>query len=147
REEHRQAVVVHEGALAEAERFSRSQQQDDRDKLAQERADLKKRSAQLEEDRVILREDREAFDVRVARKAAALLEEAKAKHQDLEARLANARTERDALFEKLRQRDEAERLLGNRPLNEVKEELDTLVRERDSLKSQLAKRPSYDVIA
>jgi hypothetical protein len=147
REKHRQALVIHEGALAEAERISRDQQRVDREKSTQERADLKNRSAQLEEDRVILREDREAFDVRVARKAAALLEDAKAKQQDLEARLATARTERDALFEQLRQRDEAERLLGNRPLKDVKQELDTLVRERDSLKSQLAKRPSYDVMA
>ncbi|MBA2305833.1 MAG: hypothetical protein H0W08_24815 [Acidobacteria bacterium] len=147
REEQRQALVIHEGALAESERISRDQQRVDLEKFTQERADLKKRSAQIEEDRVILLEDREAFEVRVARKAAALLEEAKGKHQDLEARLASARAERDALFDQLRQRDEAERLLGNRPLKDVKQELDTLVHERDSLKSQLAKRPSNDVMA
>lgn len=147
REEHRQALLAHQRALADAERSSSDQQRVEREQFVRERAELKKLAAQIEEDRVIFREDREAFDIRVARKSAALLEEAKAKHQDIEARLDSARADRDALYEQLRRRDDAERALGNRPLEEVKRELDALVRERDLLKSQLAERPNQDVAA
>ena len=79
-------------------------------------------------------------DPGVQQRAGALLEDAGAKYRDLEARLDAARTERDALYERLREREEAERALGNRPLSEVKRELDNLIKERKSLADRLAKR-------
>ncbi|WP_437907551.1 AAA family ATPase [Sorangium sp. So ce327] len=145
REELRQSFAAHEATIAASERASAERIRLEREQLTKDRADLKKRAAQVELERDILREDREAFDERVARRAAHELEAAKAKKQDLEARLASAQAGRDELYEKLRLHDEAERALGNRPLEEVKKELDALTRERDSLKAQLAKRPNQDV--
>lgn len=115
------------------------------ERWSNERTELKTLTAQAELERDVLREDREAFGERVARRAAHEIEAANAKQKDIEARLASAQASRDELYETLRLRDEAERALGNRPLDEVKKELDSLIRERDSLKAQLAKRPSHDV--
>ncbi|MBK6714588.1 MAG: hypothetical protein IPG57_05705, partial [Burkholderiales bacterium] len=95
----------------------------------------------------VMAEDRAAFDLRVQQRAGALLEDAGAKYRDLEARLDAARTERDALYERLREREEAERALGNRPLSEVKRELDNLIEGEKSLADRLAKRPSEDMVA
>ena len=113
---------------------------------SQTRAALKKQQAQLDVREDVLREDREAFDLRVKQRAGAALEEAEAKYRDLEARLAAARKERDGLYERLREREEAERALGNRPLDEVKQELDALIKENKSLTDRLAKRPSEDMV-
>lgn len=114
---------------------------------SQTRAALKKQQAQLDVREDVLREDREAFDLRVKQRAGAALEEAEAKYRDLEARLGAARKERDGLYERLREREEAERALGNRPLSEVKRELDALIKENKSLTDRLAKRPSEDMVA
>jgi len=114
---------------------------------SQTRAALKKQQAQLDVREDVLREDREAFDLRVKQRAGAALEEAEAKYRDLEARLAAARKERDGLYERLREREEAERALGNRPLDQVKRELDALIKENKSLTDRLAKRPSEDMVA
>jgi hypothetical protein len=111
------------------------------------RTDVKKQQAKLDVLAEVLAEDRAAFDLRVQQRAGALLEDAGAKYRDLEARLDAARTERDALYERLREREEAERSLGNRPLSEVKRELDNLIKERKSLADRLAKRPSEDMVA
>ena len=111
------------------------------------RTDVKKQQAKLDVLAEVLAEDRAAFDLRVQQRAGALLEDAGAKYRDLEARLDAARTERDALYERLREREEAERSLGNRPLSEVKRELDNLIKERKSLADRLAKRPSEDTVA
>ena len=114
--------------------------------VSQARAALKKQQAQLDVREDVLREDREAFDLRVKQRAGAALEEAEAKYGDLEARLAAARKERDGLYERLREREEAERALGNRPLDQVKRELDALIKENKSLSDRLAKRPSEDMV-
>lgn len=114
---------------------------------SRERTDLKKQRAKLEVQADVLAEDRAAFDLRVKVSAGALLEVADAKRHDLEARLDAARKERDTLYEKLREREEAERALGNRPLSEVKRELDALIKEKKSLNDRLAKRPSEDMVA
>ena len=111
------------------------------------RTDVKKQQAKLDVLAEVMAEDRAAFDLRVQQRAGALLEDAGAKYRDLEARLDAARTERDALYERLREREEAERALGNRPLSEVKQELDNLIKERKSLADRLAKRPSEDMVA
>lgn len=116
REEHKRALAAHENALAETERASAALLRLEREQLSKDRAELKKRAAQVEFERDLLREDREAFEERVARRAAHELEAAKAKQKDTEARLASAQASRDELYEKLRLRDEAERALGNRPL-------------------------------
>lgn len=113
---------------------------------SQTRAALKGQQAQLDVREDVLREDREAFDLRVKQRAGAALEEAEAKYRDLEARLAAARNERDSLYERLREREEAERALGNRPLDQVKRELDALIKEKKSLTDRLAKRPSEDMV-
>lgn len=110
------------------------------------RAELKKQQSQLDVLADVLREDREAFDLRVTQRAGASLEEAEAKYRDLEARLAAARRARDGLYERLRESEEAERALGNRPLDEVKRELDALIKEKKSLTDRLAKRPSEDMV-
>lgn len=143
-EKQRQALASHKAKIAAAEHESAERLRLEREQITKDRADLKKRAAQLELERDVLREDREAFDERVSQRAAYELEAAKAKQRDVEARLASAQAGRDELYEKLRLRDEAERALGNRPLEEVKKEFDALVKERNSLKSQLAKRPSQD---
>lgn len=145
REEQRRALSTHEATLAALERGSAEHIRLERDQLTKERSELKKRASQVELERDILREDREAFDERVAQRATHELETAKAKQRDLEARLASAQCGQDELYQKLRLRDEAERALGNRPLEEVKKELDALVKERDAIKAQLAKRPNQDV--
>ena len=111
------------------------------------RTDVKKQQAKLDVLAEVMAEDRAAFDLRVQQRAGALLEDAGAKYRDLEARLDAARTERDVLYERLREREEAERALGNRPLSEVKRELDNLIKERKSLADRLAKRPSEDMVA
>lgn len=145
REEQQRALAAHRAALEEAERASSEQLRLAREQLRKERAELNKLAARVELEREVLGEDREAFDERVARRAARELEEAKARQQALEARLASAQASRDELYEKLRLRDEAERALGNRPLDEVKRELDRLIEERASLEAQLARRPNQDV--
>jgi len=143
-EDQRQALATHQEAIASVERESAERVRLEREQLAKDRAEIKKLAAQLELDRDILLEDREAFDERVARRAAHELESAKARHRDLEARLASAQADRDELFDNLRLREEAERALGNRPLSEVKKELDALMKERATLKAQLAKRPNQE---
>jgi hypothetical protein len=145
REEQKRAAAKHESVLAETERSSAEHHRAERELLSTERADLKTRAAQVELERDVLREDREAFDERVERRAAHELEAARATQKDLEERLKSAQESRDELYGKLRLRDEAERELGNRPLSEVKKELDRLILECDSLKEQLAKRPNQDV--
>ncbi len=89
---------------------------------SQTRAALKKQQAQLDVREDVLREDREAFDLRVKQRAGAALEEAEAKYRDLEARLAAARND------------------------QVKRELDALIKENKSLTDRLAKRPSEDMV-
>lgn len=114
---------------------------------SQTRAALKKQQVQLDGLEYVLREDREAFDLRVKQRAGAALEHAEAKYRDSKARLEAARNECDDLYERLREREEAERVLGNRPLNEVKRELDALIKENKSLTDRLAKRPSEEMVA
>ncbi|RKG56894.1 hypothetical protein D7X30_22450 [Corallococcus sp. AB011P] len=145
REEQRHARATQEAKIAVAEKESAERLRLEREQLTKDRADLKKRAVEVDLQRDVLREDREAFDERVARRAAHELEAAKAKQRDLEARLESAQAGQDELYEKLRLRDDAERALGNRPLEEVKKELDALAKERASLKAQLAKRPNQDV--
>jgi len=130
------AKLAQERADWEADRSAedlrmREQIRIEREQLSKERTELKNRAAQVELEQDVLREDREGFDERVARRAAHELEAAKAKQMDIEARLASAQKDRDVLYEKLRLRDEAERALGNRPLDEVKKELDSLIWERE----------------
>jgi hypothetical protein len=145
REEHRQELAAHGAAIAAAERDSGERLRLERAQITKDRTELKKRVAHVEVELDVLREDREAFDERVARRAAHELEAANARHRHLEARLASAQAGRDELYEKRRLQDEAERALGNRPIEDVKRELDALVRERDALKEQLARRPNQDV--
>jgi hypothetical protein len=132
---------------ADAERELDQQRRQFESEVSLARASLKKQQAQLDVRDDVLREDRDAFDLRVEQRAGAALENAEAKHRDLEARLGVARKERDDLYKRLREREEAERVLGNRPLEEVKHELDTLLKENKSLTGRLAKRPSEDMVA
>ena len=94
REEHKRAVAAHESALADTERASAEQLRVERGQLSKDRAELKKGAAQVELEHDILREDREAFDERVIRRAAHELEAVKAKQGDVEARLASAQASR-----------------------------------------------------
>lgn len=113
---------------------------------SRERTEFKKQRAKLEVEAEVLAEDRAAFDVLVKERAGRLLEVADAKYRDLEARLDAARKERDSLYGTLREREEAERTLGNRSLSEVKREMDALIKEKKSLNDRLAKRPSEDMV-
>lgn len=144
RDEHRRASEVHRSTLDRLERDSRERLQVQQEQLTRDLGELRRAQALLEAERSNLADDRAAFDVRVERHAGQELEDARATQADLEARLASARNKRDELYERLRGREEAERVLGNRPLEEVKAELDALTRERDDLKTQLAQRPNRD---
>lgn len=145
REEEFQSRSAQADAIAALDRDAEDRMRIEREQLAQDRLELKRRAAQVQVELEILREDRVALDERVARKASNELETAKARQQDLKDRLASAQKERDELYDTLRLRDEAERVLGNRPLPEVKREMDELRRHRDSLLRQLAERPNQDV--
>lgn len=114
--------------------------------LSRLRAELKKQRAQLDVREDVLREDREAFEARVAERAGAALEQATARIGDLETRLAEARRERDDLYGQLREREDAVRALGNKPLEEIKRELDALRKENKALQDRLAKQPSAGAV-
>jgi hypothetical protein len=139
RKEHQDALEA-ERAIVESERNelrTRSLA------LSEQRRVFSIAKSQLEVDLDILREDREAFDERVARRAAGDLERAKAKQEALEAQLASARADRDSLYQRLQQRESAMLALGRSP-EEVKHDLDVLTQERDALKATLATRPSQE---
>lgn len=146
-DEQRALLVAHRDALAAERRAWNEEKQEEEAKLARVRSELKKDLATLEGDREDLQENRAAFDLRVERKAAARLEDARATREDLEARLQSARDGRETLYKKVLAHEEAQRILGNRPLEEVKRELDDLTRDRDQLKADLEARPGNSVLA
>lgn len=110
--------------------------------LNTERAALRKAKQEIDVDRELLAEDRVAFATRVERRAAALLEELRAQIKDMEERLGVARRDRDALTEKLQQRDEADRRFGQRTPEEVLGDIARLTDERDRLRATLDSRPT-----
>ena len=121
---------------------------DDREaRLAAEERDLDSRKRRLEYDEEDLNEQREELDNRVETRVAAKREEYEHCIQSLEARLAQARADRDEHEATLRQREESDRRFGQRTPDEVLKELDTLRTGRDSLQRELAERPDTDAAA
>ena len=110
-------------------------------RLAAEERDLGSRKRRLEYDEEDLNEQREELDNRVETRVAAKREEYEHCIHSLEARLAQARADRDEHEETLRQREESDRRFGQRTPDEVLKELDTLRTERDDLQRELAERP------
>lgn len=143
------AQIAKERAAWEGERQADEQRWSEqlsaaREQLSRDRADIKRRAAQVQTEHDIIREDKEALDAIVETRAAHELEKAKLKHQALEARLTAALSSAGELDAKLRQREEADRAVGNLSPEQVKKKLDELIRERNTLKEQLAKRPTQD---
>ena len=116
-------------------------------RLAAEERDLGSRKRRLEYDEEDLNEQREEIDNRVETRVAAKREEYEHRIHSLEARLAQARADRDEHEETLRQREESDRRFGQRTPDEVLKELDTLRTERDSLQRELAERPDTGAAA
>ena len=115
--------------------------------LAAEERDLGSRRRRLEYDEEDLNEQREELDNRVETRVAAKREEYEHRIHSLEARLAQARADRDEHEETLRQREESDRRFGQRTPDEVLKELDTLRAGRDDLQRELAERPDTDAAA
>ena len=115
--------------------------------LAAEKRDLGGRKRRLEYDEEDLNEQREEIDNRVETRVAAKREEYEHRIHSLEARLAQARADRDEHEETLRQREESDRRFGQRTPDDVLKELDTLRTGRDSLQRELAERPDTDAAA
>ena len=110
-------------------------------RLAEKERDLDSRRRRLGYDEEDLNEQREELDNRVEMRVAAKREEYEHRIHSLEARLAQARADRDKHEETLRQREESDRRFGQRTPDEVLKELDTLRAGRDDLQRELAERP------
>ncbi|MEZ4302310.1 MAG: hypothetical protein R3B70_45705 [Polyangiaceae bacterium] len=137
RERARQEIEAQRRAAAE-------EGQREREALAEMRRELKRTAARQEAERQALDDDRAAFEARMEQRIAHKLEQEAALCAALEQKLAAAREDRDRLFGALSAKEEAERALGNRTLDEVHRELEELRRERGSLKAELAARPGAD---
>ena len=116
-------------------------------RLAEKERDLASRKRRLGYDEEDLNEQREELDNRVETRVASKHEEYEHRIHSLEARLAQARADRDEHEETLRRREESDRRFGQRTPDEVLEELDTLRAGRDSLQWELAERPDTDAAA
>ena len=116
-------------------------------RLAEKERDLDSGKRRLGYDEEDLNEQREDLDNRVETRVAAKREEYEHRIHSLEARLAQARADRDEHEETLRQREESDRRFGQRTPDEVLKELDTLRAGRDDLQRELAERPDTDAAA
>lgn len=123
-----------------------------RERLSEERAAAEAaRSAAdqerhaLEVDREMLSLERAAVDARVARRAAAEVDDANERVALLEARLLRAGEDRDRLRAQLAEREEADLRFGHRTPEETLAEVDHLRRDVDRLRAELAVRPPAEL--
>ena len=116
-------------------------------RLAAGERDLDGRKRRLGYDEEDVKEQQDDLDNRIEHRTAAERERYEHHIHSLEARLAQARADRDKHEETLRQREEFDRRFGQRTPDEVLKELDTLRAGRDDLQRELAERPDTDAAA
>lgn len=111
-----------------------------------ESARLRKVARNIEVERELLAEDRQAAEERAEKIAAAKLEEKNGEISALQERLAAARRQRDTLARSISEREDADRRFGDRSPAEVLSELRELRQERDELRKTLGGRPSAEAL-
>lgn len=132
-------------ATAESELTSQREELDKaREALAAEAKRLRKLARDLDLDRELLNEDREAFDDKVAQRAAREVERKEGELRALAERLDVARAERDRFAQHLAEREEADRRFGGDTPDEVLKRMRTLELEREQLRKALGGRPSAE---
>lgn len=112
--------------------------------LTEEGARLRKLSRDLDLDRELLDEDREAFDGKVAQRAAREVELKDGELRTLAERLEAARAERDRFAQLLAEREEADRRFGGETPDEVLKRLRAREQECEQLRKSLGERPSAE---
>ena len=116
----------------------------ERGALKDEQKRIRKEKRNSETDRELLEEDREAFDEKVAQRAARTIEDKDGEIQALQDRLESAREERNRLSQQIADREEADRRFGNQTPEQVLKQLRDLQKERDKLQKALGGRPSAE---
>ena len=134
---------ANEARLTERERLLDERE----DQLAKERDDLKSTKRRLGYEEENLKDLQIDLDNRVEQRVAAKIEGYKHCIQTLNDQLEQARNDRDKHAATLRQREEADRMFGQRTADEVLQELDALRDQKDKLEAELAKRPDTDAAA
>jgi len=140
-EARRQAEEIVTAATQEAE-ATRAALDAQTHELADRQRQLRAERNTLAADREVLDEDRAAFEERVARHAGAALRDAGERAQTLSDDLGRARTERDALHERVLAFEMLERRLGGRSPEELLAELERQQGEVRRLRDELAARPT-----
>lgn len=128
--------------LAEA----RTQLEKERATVAAEAKHVQKERRNVELDTELLAEDREAFEDRIAQRAAHDIEIKEGENRALTERLTVARADRDRLAQQLAEREGASRRFGAETPEQVLEQLQNLEKERDQLQKALGSRPSVEAI-
>ena len=123
---------------------ARAQIEKDRGEVNAGSRRLRKESQSLQLDRDLLEEDREAFEERVAKRAARDVELKDGEIHALTERLSAAREDRDRLSHELAEREEADRRFSGASPAEVMKRLQGLEEERDKLRRALGERPSAE---
>lgn len=132
-------------AAAESEITSQREELDKaREAHAAEAKRLRKLSRDLDLDRALLDEDREAFDDKVAQRAAREVEIKDGELRALAERLEAARAERNRFAQLLAEREEADRRFGGDTPDEVLKRMRELELEREQLRKALGGRPSAE---
>ncbi len=131
-------------ALATELADARAQIEKDREEVSVESKRLRKEARDLELDRELLAEDREAFEEKVAKRAAREIEIRDGEIQALKEKLTAAREERNRLAQQLAEREEADRRFGAETPEQVMTRLRSLEEERDQLRKALGGRPSAE---
>ncbi len=132
-------------ATAESELAAqREDMEKERVALAAEAKRLRKLSRDLDLDRELLDEDREAFNEKVEQRAARQVELKDGEIQALNERLDAARAERDRFAQQLAEREEADRRFGGETPDEVMKRMRALEEEREQLRKALGGRPSAE---
>lgn len=130
---------------AESELTSQREELDKaREDHAAEAKRLRKLSRDLDLDRVLLDEDREHLDEKVALRAAREVELKDGELRAFAERLEAARAERDRFARLLAEREEADRRFGGETPDEVLKRMRELELEREQLRKALGGRPSAE---
>ncbi|MDM8548217.1 hypothetical protein QUF61_17135 [Candidatus Venteria ishoeyi] len=112
--------------------------------LLKEEAKLNKKHNQLKWDIESLKEDKQSFNEYLEKSIIAEKTEFESKLHSEKQRLIAVEAYRDQLERKLRTYEEAERRIGNRSPEEVFQELESVRKERDEAKAELATRPDHN---
>lgn len=132
-------------ATVESELASQREELDrEREVLVAEEKRVRKLSRDLDLDRELLQEDRQAFEEKVAQRAARDVELKNAEIHAFTERLETARAERDRIAQQLAEREEADRRFGGETPDEVLKRMQKLEQEREILRKMLGGRPSAE---